>query len=318
MSNNSSLKIENGVLRGYTGAGRKVVIPDGVTSIKGSVFRDCTSLTSITIPDSVTSIGYTAFHGCKSLTSITIPDSVNWIRCRAFSDCTSLTSITIPNSVTKIGEYAFSGCKSLTSITIPDGVTSIGDHAFSDCKSLTSITIPDGVTSIGNDAFSDCTSLTSIAIPDGVTSIGDRAFSSCQNIKIAVSDKKYFVVDGYDGAGKGIVAAKKMLQTGKMDTKVKIPLGLKFQLVVKLVDWYDNADAKAYVKKRLTQIMKSLIDNGNLELVEILLEKTDLITKKNIDKFIQYAIDTQQQEIYLALTHYKDEIGVYTEVSKKF
>ena len=41
--------------------------------------------------------------------------------------------------------------------------------------------------------------------------------------------------------------------------------------------------------------MKALIDSGNLELIQVLLEKTDFVTKKNIDKFIQYAIDTKQQ-----------------------
>ena len=35
-------------------------------------------------------------------------------------------------------------------------------------------------------------------------------------------------------------------------------------------------------------------------------------------KYIQYAIDTKQQEIYLTLIHHKDEIGAYTEISKKF
>ena len=103
-----------------------------------------------------------------------------------------------------------------------------------------------------------------------------------------------------------------------LDPEVKIPLGLKFQLAVKLIDWYDNAEAKAYVKKMLTRGMKALIDSGNLELIQVLLEKTDLITKKNVDKFIQYVIDTKQQEIYLTLIHYKNAIGAYAEISEKF
>ena len=93
---------------------------------------------------------------------------------------------------------------------------------------------------------------------------------------------------------------------------------MKIQLAVKLIDWYDNAEAKAYVKKMLTRGMKALIDSGNLELIQVLLEKTDFVTKRNVDKYIQYAIDTKQQEIYLTLIHYKDEIGAYTEISKKF
>ena len=97
---------------------KKVVIEDGVTSIRNSAFYDCNSLTSITIPNSVTSIGEAAFAGCSSLTSITIPDSV-----------------------TSIGEYAFQSCSSLTSITIPDSVTSIGDSVFEKCTNLQTISL---------------------------------------------------------------------------------------------------------------------------------------------------------------------------------
>ena len=68
-------------------------------------------------------------------------------------------------------------------------------------------------------------------------------------------------------------------------------MGLKFQLAVKPIDWYDNAEAKAYVKKMLTKGVKMLIDNGNLQLIQVLQGKTDFVTKKNVDKYIQYAID---------------------------
>ena len=159
-----------------------VTIPDSVTSIGGSAFRYCTSLTSVTIPDSVTSIGGWAFTDCASLTSVTIPDGVTSIGEYTFSWCTSLTSATIPDSVTSIGEFAFHNCKSLTSMTIPRSVVSIGYDAFGWCESLTSVTILDGVRSIGNSAFTDCKSLTSVTIPNSVTSIGRGAFSSCASL----------------------------------------------------------------------------------------------------------------------------------------
>ncbi len=82
---------EEGCLTKYSGPGGDVVIPDGVTSIGGSAFSECSSLTSITLPDGVTSIGNSAFYGCSSLTSITIPDSVTSIGWGAFNDCESLT-----------------------------------------------------------------------------------------------------------------------------------------------------------------------------------------------------------------------------------
>ena len=87
----SEFEIKNGVLKKYNGKDENVVIPNGVTSIGDSAFKNCTSLTGITIGGSVTIIG-----GC------------------AFSHCTSLTSITIGGSVTSIGKEAFSGCDLLT------------------------------------------------------------------------------------------------------------------------------------------------------------------------------------------------------------
>ena len=161
---------------------KKVVIPDGVTSIGYSAFKECEGLTSVTIPEGVTSIGKWAFLNCKSLTSITIPKSVTSIGESAFYNCASLTSVTIPEGVTSIGDSAFSNCTSLTSITIPEGVTSIGDSTFYNCTNLTSITIPEGVTSIGRVAFYECTSLTSVTIPEGVTSIGNNAFYCCTEL----------------------------------------------------------------------------------------------------------------------------------------
>ena len=139
-----------------------IVIPEGVTSIPSSAFRNLTGITSVTIPDSVTSIGYSAFSDCSGLQSVTIGNGVMSIGNWAFSGCSGLTSVTIPDSVTSIGEYAFRNCSSLTSITIPDSVTSIGGAAFSDCSSLTSVTIGNGVTSIGTSAFYNCTALSTL------------------------------------------------------------------------------------------------------------------------------------------------------------
>ena len=46
------------------------VIPDGVETIEGEAFADCSEITSVTIPDSVTSIGSGAFNNCTKLTTI--------------------------------------------------------------------------------------------------------------------------------------------------------------------------------------------------------------------------------------------------------
>lgn len=68
-------EIENCVLEKYTEEQgvTEVVIPDSVTSIGESAFRNCASLESVVIPNSVVSIGDSAFFGCESLKSVSVP-----------------------------------------------------------------------------------------------------------------------------------------------------------------------------------------------------------------------------------------------------
>lgn len=156
-----------------------VIIPNSVTSIKGSAFADCYRLTSVTISGSVASIGNYAFYNCKLLSSLNIPDSVESIGESAFYNCTGLTSLTIPVSVTSIERSAFRRCSALTSLIIPDSVTSIGGNAFEHCTGLASLIIPNSVTFIGDGAFMYCTGLTSLIIPNSVTSIEGFTFCNC-------------------------------------------------------------------------------------------------------------------------------------------
>ena len=144
-----------------------------VTSIGGSAFYVCTSLTSVTIPDSVTSIGEDAFRGCSNLSSVWIPDSVTNIGNHAFASCSSLTSMTIPDSVTSIGIRAFSGCRGLTSVTIGNSVTSIGNWAFYDCSGLRNITFEGNAPLIGTGAFFGVSEDAKIIVYAGATGFGE-------------------------------------------------------------------------------------------------------------------------------------------------
>ena len=170
-----------------------VTIPNSVTSIGDSVFRDCTNLQTITFKrgSQLQSIGNEAFCKCSSLTEITIPSAVASIGKEAFYECVNLQTVTFErgSQLPSIGESAFYHCSSLTEITIPASVTSIGGGAFNSTN-LQIVTFERGskLQSIGNGAFWNCNDLTEITIPSTVTSIGSYAFRVCTNLQTVTLD----------------------------------------------------------------------------------------------------------------------------------
>ncbi len=91
-----------------------ISIPDGVTEIGTSAFRECVNLTSITIPYSITTIGASAFYQCTGLTSITCrastPPTCGY---SSFYDVTKSIPVYVPSSA--ISKYkAATGWKDFT------------------------------------------------------------------------------------------------------------------------------------------------------------------------------------------------------------
>ena len=115
-----------------------------VTQINDSVFSSRNELTSVTIPNSVTYIGYSVFKDCSSLTTVnwnaTICPSAGSHYEPIFEGCPNLAIVNIGDNVKIIPSDAFKDCSGLTSVTIGGGVTSIGNYVFDGCSRLTSIT----------------------------------------------------------------------------------------------------------------------------------------------------------------------------------
>ena len=184
----------------------KIIINDGITSIRANAFDHCTNLTSIEIPSSVTSIDSWAFFGCTSLTNIEVDNnnkqycSVDGVLFNKSKDklikCPGRKrgNYQIPDYVTTIGSHAFEGCTSLTSIEIPNSVTSINSDALDNCTSLTSIEVDnsneqycsvDGVLfNKSKDELIKCPGgkQGNYQIPDYVTTIGNHAFEGCTGL----------------------------------------------------------------------------------------------------------------------------------------
>ena len=229
-------KIGNYIFRDRTTL-TSITIPNSVTLIDNGAFYRCSSLADITIPNSVTKIGQAAFEGCESLTTITIPDSVTEIGGSAFNSCTSLTSITIPDSVTDMGTCVFDGCTALTDVTIGKGLTTIPAGTFRSCSGLRSIVIPDNIVAIKGKrnsaggslywfgAFQWCRNLTDITIGKGLKKIEDTAFFGTSNIKrVYISDLSKWCQVSFDSSSENpLYNADELYLNNKLVTDLVIP-----------------------------------------------------------------------------------------------
>lgn len=191
---------------------KSVTIPEGVTKIEA--FDECSSLTEINLPSTITTIksdGY-EFYGCKSLKMIIIPEENKYYCCvdgvLYNKQMTKLIkypaaklgkSFKIPDSVTEISKYAFSDCVNLEEVIFNEKIKIIPENAFYRASALKTLNLSDSITEIKGFAFRNCSSLESVIIPKSVTTIGISIFNCCTELKqieVEEGNKNYQSIDG--------------------------------------------------------------------------------------------------------------------------
>ena len=100
----------------YVVEGKKLIIPEGITSIG---FHDIY-----------------AYLKDDSIEEVVLPNSLEIIGDDTFFDYQKLKKINIPKNVKIIGTQAFWGLDALEELTIYDTISSIGKHAFCNCFEL--------------------------------------------------------------------------------------------------------------------------------------------------------------------------------------
>ncbi|MDD6642794.1 MAG: leucine-rich repeat protein, partial [Firmicutes bacterium] len=222
---------------------KTVVIEEGVTSIGGNAFSECTSLCEITLPASLEEIDYYAFAECTDLQKVNITDIDAWCGIvfhqlqsnplyyagKLFVNDVLVTEVTFPADVTEVGAYVFAGCADLTNVTFATGITTIGTKAFYNCSALTSITIPSGVTYLSSDFCNGCESLTGFVVDEE-----NANYSSDANGILYNKDKTRLIKapGAYDGAFSVPTGVEEIYSEAfagcKRLTSVSVPSGVTY------------------------------------------------------------------------------------------
>lgn len=186
-------------------------VPDGVTDIGTSAFRNCIRLTAVELPNSLLNIDTFAFDSCTSMEKISFSNNLKSLGSSAFENCTSLKSVKFPVSLESIGSMAFAGCSSLDEIELPDKITELGAECLQDtayyrndsnwehnddfsalyiddylieCNLLNtcSYSVNEGTRVIADSAFAHESGLLSVKLPNSLKTIGSCAFESCSSL----------------------------------------------------------------------------------------------------------------------------------------
>lgn len=172
--------------------GNPLTLPESVTSIGESCFKDCINMQIDISKTSITSIPQFIFNGCVNIHTVTMPKTLKYLEAYAFYGNDNLNDIIfLGDSLEKIGTGAFQGCNNLHSIVVPGGIKNIENDTFDGCWNLNKIILPDSVEYIGDNAFKDCRNIHEMVIPPNVAYISNSSFTGAKQDEIDTSKNEY-------------------------------------------------------------------------------------------------------------------------------
>ncbi len=96
-----------------------VIVPPSVSYVGPGAF--CYNyngrIKKVLLPEGIDTIRFETFHGCVKLREVNIPSTVVHIDTMAFTECCKIKYWTLPSGLTTIGAYAFADCSGTETIT---------------------------------------------------------------------------------------------------------------------------------------------------------------------------------------------------------
>ncbi|MDE6585397.1 MAG: leucine-rich repeat protein [Clostridia bacterium] len=206
------LDITDNVLGGFASdatipSSVKLVIPEGVTSIKENAFEGCTQIISVTLPSTLTSIGQDAFKDCTRIIEVVnksaLVDDGEDLAFQQLVDNATVKeneeSVIFPDENGFLFLYFYDGVVTVseligyngtqTELTLPENYDGnpyvVRESAFAGGDFTAVYAQNADIEEIRDSAFENCAKLESVALPatGKLTTIGDSAFENCALLK---------------------------------------------------------------------------------------------------------------------------------------
>lgn len=297
----------------------------------------------VTIPEGVTQIACHAFFK-SHLKSVRLPDSLSDIQRGAFEDCKMLEKVDFGKGLTDIGIDVFRGCKSLKSVVLPPQIKLIKQNAFMN-SGLESIVLNNGLEGINTCAFSG-TDIKRLCLPesikdvetwfvnDTIESVSSPIFH--RNIVSSISVQGYYskVIDSYvklEISGKYAYLPKCIKPGMYREMQARVEAFFTDPTTESCTFWdcaysargkenlafweykeFNDAYAKAYIKKNSKRFIKRLLDEGDEERAVDFL-KTGFVSKITLKTLLPIAKEKEQTTVQSYILEQMNSKGIAKE-----